>query len=385
MKRLIGDLSAGAGLEVFASLASKHLDLDVVCVAEITDDRLVLRVISGDRGGFGLHDGYEVALPNGASGLLERAVVVPDTASDGALTRVLGLSTSDVGSYIFVPLHLPDGALYGSLLGLNRRPEPKLGDSYLQTMGMVAELISKVIPEDRRKAEERADVLALFASADLRIAYQPIFEIATKKCIGFEALARFPEELGLTPDVVFNKAKEAELGTELERFALFLAQVNSPQLGDDQFLSVNLSPTTLAALADHVHATALLSRGDVVVELTEHEVVVGYDKLQAALTPVRGKGMRLAVDDAGAGYALLKHIIEVEPEFIKIDIGLVRGVATDAGRAKAVEALVHLADHLNATTIAEGVESEADLMVIESIGDTAAQGFLLGPPSFDYA
>ena len=311
--------------------------------------------------------------------------MVPDAANDGAIAHVFGLEPLDIGSYVLVPLYLPDGVLYGALMGLNRSPDPKLGESALRTMEMVAELIGKLIPEDRRKTEERADVLGLFASADFKIAYQPIFDIATNRCIGFEALARFPDEQGLTPDVVFKKAAEAGLGTELERFALFLAQVNSPQLGDDQFLSVNLSPGTLVTLAEDVHATALLSRGDVVVELTEHEVVVGYDKLQAALAPLRDKGMRLAVDDAGSGYASLKHIIEIEPEFIKIDSGLVQGVATDASRAKAVEALVHLADHLNATTIAEGVESEADLAILESIGVTAAQGFLLGRPSFGYA
>ena len=228
--------------------------------------------------------------------------VVPDATSDDTLANVLGLQPSMIGSYVVVPLVLAEGSLYGLLAGINRRPDPDLGDVDLRAMRIVAELLGKVIPEDRRRTQLKSDVSDLIASADFKMAYQPVFNILTKKCIGLKRWPGSRARKGQLRIMSSRRQTKPDSEPNLNASRVFLAQANSPLLAEEQFLAANLSPDALIALAEDEQAAALLSRGDFVVELTEHDVVDSYDNLQAALAPLRSKGMRLAVDDAGSGY-----------------------------------------------------------------------------------
>jgi EAL domain-containing protein (putative c-di-GMP-specific phosphodiesterase class I) len=124
-----------------------------------------------------------------------------------------------------------------------------------------------------------------------------------------------------------------------------------------------------------------ISLENLVVEMTEHDVVHKYAALRDELDPLRERGFRIAIDDAGAGYASLRHIVELRPDFIKIDRSLVNGIANDHARRVAVSAFVLLALDLGATVIGEGVERPCDLDVLADLGVHAAQGYLLGRPS----
>ena len=136
------------------------------------------------------------------------------------------------------------------------------------------------------------------------------------------------------------------------------------------------SPTAVVALGDDLATRALIDRGDLVAEITEHEFTEHHEDVADALLPHRSdRGLRVAVDDAGTGYASLRRIVELEPDFIKIDISLVRGVATMDRHAMAVRTLSRLADDLGAIAIAEGVEDRADLEQLRWIGVRAAQGY----------
>ena len=211
--------------------------------------------------------------------------------------------------------------------------------------------------------------------------YQPIVEIESGLCLGFEALVRFPERFLNPPNKVFASAKEVGLGRELELLAVRLACENKPALSPGQFLAVNLSPSVVVALGDDLATRALLDRGDLVAEITEHEFTEHHEDVRDALLPHRERGLRVAVDDAGTGYASLRRIVELEPDFIKIDISLVRGVATMNRHAMAVRTLSRLAGDLGAIAIAEGVEDSADLERLRCLGVPAAQGYYFARPT----
>jgi EAL domain-containing protein (putative c-di-GMP-specific phosphodiesterase class I) len=120
-----------------------------------------------------------------------------------------------------------------------------------------------------------------------------------------------------------------------------------------------------------------------VVEVTEHSVVECYDDLHRELTPLRRQGLRIAVDDAGAGYSSLRHVLELRPDFIKVDRSLIHGIADDHARRVAVSAFLSLAADLGAQVVAEGLERPSDLSTVREMGLHAVQGYLLGKPSTD--
>jgi EAL domain-containing protein (putative c-di-GMP-specific phosphodiesterase class I)/response regulator of citrate/malate metabolism len=213
----------------------------------------------------------------------------------------------------------------------------------------------------------------------LRMVFQPIVDIESRETIGFEALARFPEHFGIRPDVWFADAAEAGLGEELELAAVELALENLTAVPPDGFLSVNLSPET--AMGSRCgELLGSVQAGRVVVEMTEHAAVEDYELLRGAVGRLGKAGIRIAVDDTGAGFASLRHIIQLSPAFIKLDVSLTRGIHKDKSRRALAAALTAFANELGASIIAEGVEKEEELDVLRALGVPYAQGYLLGRP-----
>ena len=122
---------------------------------------------------------------------------------------------------------------------------------------------------------------------------------------------------------------------------------------------------------------------DLVIEITEHAAVDDYEALATALRRHRAAGLRIAVDDAGAGYASLRHILKLRPDFIKIDLSLVRDIHLDPVRQALVTALVTFASTVGAVLVAEGVEAQAELDMLVGLGVRHMQGYLLCPPCTD--
>jgi EAL domain-containing protein (putative c-di-GMP-specific phosphodiesterase class I) len=153
------------------------------------------------------------------------------------------------------------------------------------------------------------------------------------------------------------------------------------QLGAGQFLALNLTPGSLLELARRANRREEVPLSALVVEITEHTAIDAYADLRMELDRLRERGLRLAVDDAGAGYASLRHVLELRPDIVKIDRSLVHGLAGDRARRVAVTAFVSLAEDLGSTVIAEGVENPADYEAVRDLGVHGAQGYLLGRPS----
>ena len=225
-----------------------------------------------------------------------------------------------------------------------------------------------------------AAVRACRGSGVLRMDFQPIIDTARGTVVGYESLARFSGPPHATPDRWFAVARAAGIGAELEARALRTALEARSALPPNCFLSVNVGPDALlAAPVAAVFAGAGDLRG-VVVEITEQVAVTCYDALITAIAPVRTAGALLAVDDAGAGFASLKHITVLRPDFVKVDRDLVAGIDADETKAAVVEALGMITSRLDAWLIAEGVETTAELDRLLSLRVPLVQGYGLGRP-----
>jgi EAL domain-containing protein (putative c-di-GMP-specific phosphodiesterase class I) len=216
----------------------------------------------------------------------------------------------------------------------------------------------------------------------LRIAFQPIVDLARGVVTGYEALARFAGPPDAPPDRWFAAAHEAGVGEQLEARALHAALDARPGLPQNTFLTVNLGPDAL--MSDGV-GEVLDRAGDLrglVIEITEQQPIEDYERVAARLAPLRERGAMVAVDDAGAGFASLRHITMLRPDLVKVDRGLVAGIDRDATRAAVVETLGIFASRVDAWLLAEGVETSGELGRLLDLGVPLAQGYLLGRPSF---
>jgi EAL domain-containing protein (putative c-di-GMP-specific phosphodiesterase class I) len=245
-----------------------------------------------------------------------------------------------------------------------------------------AELEERKAQERRLLAERRRRrrrIERVLDSHALPMVFQPIADLANGRVVGVEALARFECQPRRPPNEWFAEAAEVGLGVELELAAVGAALVALSRLPLDTFLSVNVSPATAVAPA----FAALLARWTgrrLVVELTEHTRVEHYEPLLAALDGLRQRSMRIAVDDAGAGYAGLQHILRLRPEVIKLDTDLTRGIHLDPARRALAASLVTFAHDIGAAILAEGVETRLELDVLRSLGVPWGQGYHLARP-----
>lgn len=247
--------------------------------------------------------------------------------------------------------------------------------------GSASELASRSRP-DREATLVKASVQAIIRDRKLHAMYQPIVSMSDDRIIGAEALTRFTIKPEATPDVWFARAAEVGLGVDLEILALSTALESAHRLPEHIYLSINLSPD---ALADP-RVTTLLQHGSwpcgqLVVEVTEHVSVTDYASLASTVTTLRQLGVRIAVDDAGAGYASFRHILKLRPDYIKLDRALIDGIDEDAAKRALAGAFVTFGDELDVLIVAEGVETAAELSAARALGVHAAQGFHTGRPA----
>ncbi|HET6817270.1 MAG TPA: EAL domain-containing protein [Mycobacteriales bacterium] len=219
------------------------------------------------------------------------------------------------------------------------------------------------------------------AGDQLEVHLQPIVSLSSYDAApaGYEALARFQTTPYQAPDVWLGRAAEAGLLQELELSCARSALALVPLLPEGAFLTVNVSAETLvspgfARVLDGVPADR------VVVEVTEHAIVREYDALLRALGGLRERGVRLAVDDAGAGFASFRHVLELSPEIIKLDIHLSRGIHNDLSRQALVRSLVAFAADVGSTLIAEGIETPEDMQTLREVHVDYGQGYLFARP-----
>ena len=219
------------------------------------------------------------------------------------------------------------------------------------------------------------DRAASAADADFRLVYQPIVHLDSGSLAGVEALCRFTD--GRSPEYWFSEFERLGSAADLDLAIIEQALADLPHLPEG-YLSVNLSPSTLR---DPRLTDLLLSPGvpahRLVVEVTEHARVADYLEAQRVLQALRKAGVRVAVDDAGAGYSTFRHILQLRPDIIKMDQSITRDIDTDPARRALATALVIFAGEVGAVVVAEGAETDPELHALRDAGIDRAQGFAI--------
>ncbi len=237
-----------------------------------------------------------------------------------------------------------------------------------------------LVPSGSARDAARRRIEAVLSDLAFTTVLQPVADLRTGVVVGAEALSRFSASPPRTPDVWFAEAWEVGLGVDLELATLRAALALQPTMPSGAYLALNVSPRTLTdPRLDAVLRAAECQR--LVLELTEHDRVDDYAELALAVGRVRAVGVRLAVDDAGAGFASFQHILRLRPDLIKLDRDLTRAVDTDAARNALASALVTFAANIGPRICAEGIETEGELEALRRLGVDYGQGYLLGRPA----
>ena len=236
--------------------------------------------------------------------------------------------------------------------------------------------------EQRRLRRLFRRIDEVIRTGDLTIAFQPVVDSRDMRVVGVEALARFGGDPLITPLQWFTDAELVDRALQLDLLAVRSTLSSAVNLPPEIYVAVNVSPATFAstALLGELRSTAI--RPDrLVLEVTEHSSIEDYAPLIEARMRLREHGIRLAVDDAGAGYASFRHIVALAPDIIKIDRTIVSGVDKDNARSALVSAVVMFAHGSGAVVVAEGVETSSELDCLTRLGVDTLQGHLTGMPT----
>jgi len=243
-------------------------------------------------------------------------------------------------------------------------------------------LTTRLHDEERgelRDKRVRDRITGMIAATDFTVVYQPVVHLGTGETEAVEALTRFTGSPSRPPDEWFGEADGCGLRVSLELATAGAALRDLAEIHDHLALCVNVSPATaLSGRLAEILTGAELER--VILEVTEHSQVTDYAALNAALAPWRERGVRVAVDDAGGGYASFAHVLSLTPELIKLDISLTADIHADPRRQALARALIGFAAEMDVIVVAEGIETAAQLDVLAGLGAHYAQGFHLGRP-----
>lgn len=252
----------------------------------------------------------------------------------------------------------------------------KLMAAAIDYASILSAVAGSALADRRETGEVRSKLRRDIAARAFYPVFQPIVTLETRQVVGFEALTRFAD--GTAPDVRFAEAAALGLGDEFELAAIEAALVEAPKLPDGVFLSLNISPAVALSAGKRLRRHLAGSARSLVLELTEHAPIVDYSRLRNAIAALGD--VEIAVDDAGAGYASLRHILELRPAFAKLDISLVRGIDGDELRQAMAAGFQYYALRTGCQLIAEGVETEEEASALVALGIDLGQGYLFGRP-----
>jgi PAS domain S-box-containing protein len=378
--RMRGGGSAAATAASIVSAVTGHFQTPFAAVVRFTGPETA--EIVADRTPKGANQDERQIAPHNARHLIERAAggawveeLVPEGPEDpwGAMgLRFLACAPINTGSGTIGVLVAGSAAPDATAERLARRL-PALAEF----AAVAGQLLSPQLHELETLEAQRAGLRAIIESGALRTVFQPIVRLGDGAVVGYEALTRFSDEV--RPDVRFADATAAGVVHELEDACARSALSAAVALPFERWVSINMTPAAL--ITDPTLLSRLADVGrQTVVEITEQVAVGDYASLRRALRR-RPPSVELAVDDAGAGFASLRHILELGPRYVKLDMALVRGIAEDPARQALIAGMVHFASAVGCSLIAEGVETQAESGALIGLGVPYAQGFLFGRPA----
>jgi EAL domain-containing protein (putative c-di-GMP-specific phosphodiesterase class I)/CheY-like chemotaxis protein len=244
----------------------------------------------------------------------------------------------------------------------------------------VIDELARQLPEEDSEGRRAEELRHALRGCGLMMVFQPIVELRTSRVVGMEALARFALQPWREPAAWFEEARAAGVLVDLELVTARMALNQIHRLPSDAFLALNVSPST-AASPEFIRVVHSSPSKRLVIEVTEHARVEDYESLKETIQAIRRLGTRLAIDDAGAGFASLQHVVRLQPDFIKLDIELTRGIDADPVRRALATAMISFASETGATIIAEGIETREECETLRTLGAACGQGYHLGPPA----
>lgn len=365
----------------------QHLGMDVAFVSEFISGRRFFRQVDTDGsrpapiavgGSDPTEDSYCQRVVDG-----RLPELIPDACANAEALTLAATRALPVGAHISVPIRLSDGQVYGTLCCFSYTPDATLTERDLGLMRVFAAMVGEQVQEEldereaRRVVDHRID--AVLKDDGLRMVYQPIVDVDANRIAGFEALSRFATDPYRAPDIWFAEAALAGRAIDLETHAIRLALSALGDLPPGAYVSVNASPETIVSgrLAELLEGLPLER---ILLEVTEHHAIERYQDIADVIEPLRDRGLCIAIDDAGAGYASFRHILNLHPHVVKLDISITRAIDTDRSRRALAAALCGFAAETGCKIVAEGVETEGELRVIRALGISRAQGFFVGRP-----
>ena len=322
-----------------------------------------------------------LSLTSALDGSVQHTVLAPSaTRFRAALERGAGagarrpmIDRGEQGWTCHAPLEIT-GSAFGVLGVAGTGDEQGTLSAVVDLAPQIAGLVHRALTSDTAVAGQRRQVEAVLSDDAFWAEFQPIVDLRSGVTVGYEALTRFPD--GRRPDLWFRQAAGVGLGADLEIAAIERVLDTSHLLPGDTWLSINVSAHTLI---EH-DLRPVLARADrrVILEITEHERVRDYRAITRRMQHLGDAG--LGVDDAGSGYASLRHIFELQPELVKLDRTWIHGMHQDPVRTALITGLLHFATELDASLLGEGIEHAEDRAALERTGVTLGQGYLFGRP-----
>ena len=391
LTNLLVDQQSNASIEAkladLLALVRKHLDMDVAFISEFINDERVFKVVDNPSENQIVKVGNADPINETYCQKITDDKLSPIITNTNAnpITKAMPVTEKlGIGAYIGVPINLSNGKLYGTFCCYKSHHDESLNDRDLSFLNIISEIATGLIEKNLSKSISRnhakSAIEQIISDNDISIYFQPIFSLKNNKVAGFESLARFFTTPYKAPDVWFKEAKKVGLNEALEMLAIKNAVTNIAKFNNSTYIAINCSPSHILSGAlentlQNIDCTRL------VLEITEHSPISDYEKMRTALTPLRKRGLRLAIDDVGAGFSSFQHILELEADIIKLDISLTQNINTDDRKFLLAKALCGFAKAIDCTIVAEGIETEEELNSLRKLNVDSVQGYFIGRPA----
>ena len=385
-------LGSIADLSMLLEAIRRYLNMDVAFTSRFTETDRLVELVRVDESASGWCE-----LKSGASDPLEDSFcfkivegqlnnIISDTSVDPITNKMPVTTQLNIGSYIGVPIPLGEGEIYGTLCCYDKASNDTLSERDVELLHIIASYIGQVLGrsfKSKKKQEAiRRQVRSVIDNGQIDVVFQPIYGQQSQHYEYYEVLARFNTEPYRPPNEWLYDADLVDLGLEVEsaivnKVAQRLKQADASGLGLK--VAVNVSPRMmesglLPGLLRDVDSDQLR------IELTEHVRITNYEKFRTFLKPLSDKGFKICIDDVGAGFASLKHILEIEPDVIKLDLSLASNIHQDTKRQALVTGLLAFANSFNCEVVAEGIETIEEYHALEQLGVRFFQGWYFSRP-----
>lgn len=363
-----------------------HLGMEVGFISRIADGQREFLYVSSER--------WEEAPTPGVSDPVEETAcikvvrnevpnLVRNAQTQPSLKDLSTVINLGIRSHASVPIPSGNHEHFGTLCCYSCENKESLDERDIGFMYAIADVIGTTLQEEQRTFDDisrrRNYISDSLKAGVLQMVWQPIMNTFTGNVVAVESLARFQTDPYRPPNEWFEEAVALGVGSELEKSAFAKGMAIKDLLPPDIYVGCNLSGATFLE-PDFQDFLKQQNLDQVVLEITEHDIIADYTELANSLSDFRNFGLKLAVDDFGAGYASFRHIVELNPDSIKLDMSLVRNIDRCPAIQSAVRALVGFAEDRGSNLLAEGVETRAELDMLKSLGIQRAQGYFFHKP-----